>query len=135
MTRETLAKALYVLFGALYLVAGSAALLFGTRLLPDTARGLILDIAQGDLNAVHLTQEFGSLLVFAGLITFWFARHSQQSRFFHWAMTAFWGLFALIHWFDVRGPVRFDLGVLINAVPFILFLSVGLVATNRKNRP
>jgi hypothetical protein len=135
MSRAILAKALYILFGALYLTAGAAALLFRTGLLPAFAKDILLDVAQGNLNAVHISQELGSLLVFAGLITFWFARHYQQSLFFHWAMTTFWALFALIHWFDVRGPIRFDTGVLINAIPFILFLLVGLVTTNRKASP
>jgi hypothetical protein len=132
MSSAIMAKAIYILFGALYLIAGTAALLFRTGLLPDVVKDILLDVAQGDLNAVHISQEFGSLLVFAGLITFWFARHYQQSLFFHWAMTTFWALFALIHWFDVRGPIRFDAGVLINAIPFILFLSVGLVTRNRR---
>ena len=135
MRSSILARSLYVLFGALYLAAGTTVLLFRTGLLPAAVKGTLLDAAGGDLNAVHISQEFGSLLVFAGLITLWFARHYQQSLFFHWAMTTFWALFALIHWFDVRGPVRFDAGVLINAIPFILFLSVGLVTRNRKAEP
>jgi hypothetical protein len=135
MRGEMLARSLYVLFGFLYFASGATALLFRTGLLPAGVKDMLLEAARGDLNAVHISQEFGSLLVFAGLITLWFARHYQQSLFFHWAMTTFWALFALIHWFDVRGPVRFDAGVLINAIPFILFLSVGLVTTNRKASP
>jgi hypothetical protein len=126
-----LARSLYVLFGTIYLAAGMTALLFGTGVLPEALKNIVLEIARGDLNAVHITQEFGSLLVFAGLITFWFAWHYEQSRFFHWAMTAFWAIFALIHWFDVRGRAEFDIGDLINSIPFILFLSVGLVTRYR----
>jgi hypothetical protein len=132
MSKGILAKSLYLLFGTLYLVVGIAALLFRTGLLPEAVKNTLLESAGGDLNTVHVAQEFASLLVFAGLITLWFARHYEQSLFFHWAMTTFWALFALIHLFDVRGPVRLDLGVLINAVPFALFVLVGLVTTNRK---
>src|SRR5215470_3745726 len=107
-----LARSLYVLFGVLYITAGTVVLLFRTGLLPDAVKNSLLDLANGDLNTVHISQEFGSLLVFAGLITLWFARHYEQSLFFHWAMTTFWALIALIHWFDVRGPVRLDAGVL-----------------------
>jgi hypothetical protein len=135
MRNSMLARSLYVLFGVLYLAAGTTVLLFRTELLPPAVKSTLLDAAGGDLNVVHIAQEFGSLLVFVGLITLWFARHVQQSRFFHWAMTTFWALFALIHWFDVRGPIRFDVGVLINAVPFLLFLSVGVVTRNRKAQP
>jgi hypothetical protein len=127
-----LAKALYILFGVSYLAAGITVLLFRTGLLPAQVKELLLDVAHGDLNALHISQEFGSLLVFAGLITLWFARHYPQSLFFHWAMTTFWALFALVHWFDVRGDVRFDTGVLVNAIPFVLFLAVGLVTRNRQ---
>jgi hypothetical protein len=134
MRNGILAKSLYLLFGTLYLVAGIATLLFRTGVLPKAVKSVVLDAARGDLNAVHISQEFGSLLVFAGLITLWFARHYGQSLFFHWAMTAFWALFALVHWFDVRGPIRFDIGVLINSIPFLLFGITGLVTTNRRAR-
>jgi hypothetical protein len=131
MSTGILARCLYLLFGVLYIVAGTVVLLFRTGLLPAAVRNTLLELARGDLNTVHIAQEFSSLLIFAGLITLWFARHYQQSLFFHWAMTTFWALFALIHWFDVRGPVRFDIGVLINAVPLILFLLVGLITIKR----
>jgi hypothetical protein len=133
---KVLAISLYALFGAIYLVAGTTVLLFDTGFLPDAAKSIVLDVANRDLNAMHITQEFGTLLVFTGLITLWFACHYQQSLFFHWAMTVFWALFALIHVFDVRGrPMEFDVGDLINATPFVLFLSVGVVTRHRKHRP
>jgi hypothetical protein len=105
-------------------------LLFRTGLLPNELEIALFDIAHRDLQAVHISQEFATLLVFAGLITFWFVRHYEQSLFFHWAMTIFWALFGLIHWFDVRGPIDFHPGVLINVIPFVLFLSVGIFTTN-----
>jgi uncharacterized protein YjeT (DUF2065 family) len=127
MTRA-LVKSFYALFGVLYLAAGLSVLLLGTGLLPTPIRKLILDIGQGNDNTLHVMQEFGCLLVFAGLITLWFVRHYEQSGTFHWAMTAFWALFALVHWVDVRGrPAESFLGPAINTVPFALFLAVGLL--------
>jgi hypothetical protein len=93
---------------------------------------MILEIGHNDLNGLHIAQEFSSLLIFAGLITFWFLRHYEQSQGFHWAMTTFWGLFALVHWFDVRGPIESVKGPLINTAPFVLFLALGLVTRNRR---
>ncbi len=61
------------------------------------------------------------------LITFWFLRHYEQSRPFHWAMTAFWGLIALVHWVDVRGPFTSVLDPLVNSIPFFLFVVLGLL--------
>ena len=127
MITRVLAKSLYGLFGAVYLVAGVSVLLLGTGLLPDAVRHIIVSVAQDNLNTLHIMQEFGSILVFVGLITLWFIRHYGQSRPFHWAMTAFWGLFALVHWFDVRGSFQFGVGPLINTVPLGLFVVIGLL--------
>jgi hypothetical protein len=130
MWATMLAKAVYVIFGSIFLAVGAVVLSF--RLLPKSTKGTLLAIANGNLDVVHGFQEFSSLLVFAGLITLWFAWHYEQSLFFHWAMTVFWALFTIIHWFDVRGA-EFDIGVLINAIPFLIFLSVGLVTSNRRS--
>src|SRR5262249_55962980 len=117
----------YGLFGMIYLVAGLSVLLLGTGILPDAVKDLIVRIGQGDGNTLHIMQEFGSLLIFAGWITLWFIRHYDQSRPFHWAMTVFWGLFALGHWFDVEGSFRSGIGQVINTVPVSLFVVVGLL--------
>ena len=120
-------KSLYGLVGTVFLLAGATILLFRTGLLPGSVSNLISDIAHHDANALHLLQEFSALLVFVGLITFWFIRHYEQSRAFHWAMTGFWGLIALVHWFDVREPVGSVVGLVVNTIPFALFFLVGLL--------
>ncbi|MFY9553142.1 MAG: hypothetical protein WAV20_12270 [Blastocatellia bacterium] len=133
MRVRTVANILYALFGFVFVITGAGIMLLHTGLLPDTARDLILDIGHRDPTAIHLIQEFGSLMVFAGLITLWFIRHYEQSRVFHWAMTTFWALFALAHWFDgrERGP---GIGPLITTIPFILFLFVGVLRTGFEKR-
>jgi hypothetical protein len=134
MLTSILARSLYGLFGAVYLVAGVSVLLLKTDFLPGAVRDVLVDIGQGNLNTLHVMQEFGSLLVFAGLITFWFLWHYDASRPFHWAMTAFWGLFALVHWFDVRGPVESFIGPAINSIPFVLFGVIGLSRLTSEGR-
>src|SRR6266851_2318278 len=129
---KILSQALYGLVGAIYLGAGASVLLLGTGLLPKPVSDLIVGLGQEDGNTLHIMQEFGSLLVFAGLITFWFLGHYEQSRPFHWAMTVFWGLFALVHWFDIRGSFRYDVGALINTVPLSLFVLIGLLRQRSK---
>jgi hypothetical protein len=127
MLARALTKALYVLQGGAFLAAGTSVLLLGTGLLPAPLRDFILEFGQGNDNTLHIMQEFGSLLVFVGLMTFWYVFHLDQSRPFHWAMTLFWGLIALVHWFDVRGGFEYGIGQVINTLPFALFLAVGLL--------
>jgi hypothetical protein len=134
MLIKALARSLYGLFGAGFLVAGASALLLDTGLLPEAIRKVLVDVAQGNFNTLHIMQEFGSLLVFAGLITFWFMYYYDQSRAFHWAMTTFWGLIALIHWVDVRGSVESVVGPLITTIPLALFVVVGLLRLGLERR-
>ena len=117
----------YGLFGMLFLIAGLSVLALRTNLLPEAVQNIIVNEAQGNLQALHLLQEFSALLVFAGLMSLWAIARYEQSKPYHWAMTTFWGLFALAHWFDVRGPWQSLLGPVINTVPFALFALIGLL--------
>jgi hypothetical protein len=127
MNTKALARLLYGSVAVGFLLVGVIILLLHTGILPAGVRDLVLDIAHRDLNTIHLIQELGSILVFVGLITFWFIRHYEQSKPFHWAMTTFWGLFALVHWFDSGRPRESIRGPLINTIPLLLFLLVGLL--------
>ncbi len=119
-------RAVYALLGTALLGAGVAVLLFKTTLLPDGIQAALLDEAGGNLTALHIAQEAGSLLVFAGLITFWFAWHYGQSLYFHGAMTVLLGLVALVHWFDVRGPNSSWTEPIPITLPFLVFAALGL---------
>ena len=132
-TTKILTIIVYVLLATILVFAGSAVLLFKTGLLPDAVNGAILSEAGGNLTTLHIVQELGTLFVFAGLITFWFVRHYDQSQFFHWAMTAFLGLLALVHWFDVRGPNTSLTEPIPVTVPFLVFAVLGFLrlATER----
>jgi len=134
MSTKALVRSFYGIFRVLYLIAGVSVLLLRTDFLPAAVRDLIVEAAQDNLNTLHIIQEFGSLLVFAGMITLWFTLHYDQSRVFHWAMTTFWGLLALVHWFDVRGPYPSVIGPLINTVPFGLFVVIGLLRLKSDGR-
>ena len=59
---------------------------------------------------------------------------ARSQSAFHWAMTTGWGLFALIHWFDVRGPMRSVAGPAVNTVPFAAFVVVGLLRLRTEGR-
>jgi hypothetical protein len=124
---KVLASIVYGLLGIILLVVGAIVLLFKTGLLPDTAKNAILSEAGGNLHTLHIVQELGTVFVFVGLITFWFARHYDQSLFFHWAMTAFLGLLALVHWFDVRGPNSSFTEPIPVTIPFLVFAAIGVL--------
>jgi hypothetical protein len=84
LTIKPVARSLYGFFAVIFLIVGVSVLSLRIGLLPDFARSIVMNAAHEDLNAAHLIQEFGSMLVFAGLISVWFIRHYEQSKFFHW---------------------------------------------------
>src|SRR5262245_14037562 len=84
-------QSLYVLLGAVFLLVGATVLLLGTGLLPGPVSDFILSAGEDNLNTLHLMQEYATLLVLVALLTFWFVKHYEHSRAFHWAMTLFWG--------------------------------------------
>jgi hypothetical protein len=124
---RTITRSLYALVGAAFLLGGSAVLLLGTGLLPEPLKDAILAIGEDNTNTLHLMQEYASLLVLVALLSFWFLRHYEHSRAFHWVLTVFWGIIALIHWFDPRGHFHYGLGEAVTSIPFLLFLVVGLL--------
>jgi hypothetical protein len=124
----------YGFFGTVFLIVGATVMLFHTGLLPGPVQNLILGFAHSDPNALHLIQEFASILVFAGLVSIWFVRHYEHSQLYHWAMTTFWALFALAHWFDGREGLRSVSGPMIDTIPFFLFLLIGLLRWNSERQ-
>jgi hypothetical protein len=124
---RVLVKLTYALFGTLLLVAGATTLLVNTGVLPESLRTGVVNFSRGDPGTLHIVQELGSLLVLVGLLTFWFIRHYEQSMPFHWAVTAYWAIMAVIHWFNVAGPNPSIVGPLVNTIPFALFATLGVL--------
>ena len=122
-----ISKLVYSLFGAVFVIVGSAVMLFHTRLMPEALHQFVIGFAHGDELAIHLIQELSSLMVFAGLITFWFVRHYEQSLPFHWSMTVFWALFSFAHWFNGKEGPRSIIGPLVNTIPLLIFVLIGLL--------
>ncbi len=133
-TVRLLAQTSYAVAAALMILLGTGALVAGTGLIPSLQTAL-LDEAEGNLAAVHILQELAALLVFAGAIALWFVRHYDQSATFHWAFTLFLGLLVPIHWFDVRGSSATVGGVIVIAIPFLVFAVIGYLraATERES--
>jgi hypothetical protein len=109
--------------------------LAGTPILPAAVRAAIEEESQGNLNVLHILQELGVALVLAGLVAAWFTWHYEQSVFFHWSLTLFWALLALVHWFDVRGPNDSIGGPLVLTVPFLWFVALGALRATAERQP
>jgi hypothetical protein len=120
-------RSLYVLSAVIYLLLGTGVLLLGTGLLPAWVRDWILELGKNDPNTMHLIQEWGTLCVLAGMLFIWFARHYDQSARFHWVVTFYFALDAWIHWFNAYGHFENEPRAIINAIPFAVFLIVGLL--------
>jgi hypothetical protein len=137
MVIRLISKVVYSVFGAVFLIVGVTVMLLHTGLMPDSLRQIVVGFAHEDELAIHLIQELSSLLVFTGLITFWFVKHYAQSLTFHWAMTAFWALFSFAHWWDGRPGPRSVKGPILNTIPLLIFLLLGVLrlsANRNSNR-
>jgi hypothetical protein len=134
MKIKAITRVLYGVFAAAYLLVGITVVAAGMGLLPEPLHGVVMRVVHGEVDTLHIIQEFGAFLVFIGLISFWFIRHYDQSRTFHLAMTLAWGLIALAHWFDVRGSRDSVIGPIINSIPFILFAALGLLRRKSEAR-
>jgi ABC-type uncharacterized transport system permease subunit len=122
---DIVTRVIYVLLGTYHLLAGIAVILLGTGLLPVWVHDLISEAGQNNPKTLHLIQEIGTLWVLVGMLLFWFAWH--LSTRFHWAMTFYLSLDAFVHWFDAYGKFEPKPRALINAIPFLLFLVLGLL--------
>lgn len=127
---KTFTKLLYAFFGLLFLSAGAALVSYKSGILPVNLETRIFHAAENNLNSLHLLQEFGALMVFAGLLSFWFIKDYEQSKKFHIAMTVFWALMAIIHWTDVLHSGAPLVYAFINTVPLLLFAVTGVMRKN-----
>jgi hypothetical protein len=124
---SALTRGLYVLTGVLALLIGIVALLPGTGLLPARLHDLVFEFGLNEPLGLHLVQEMATLYVLLGVLLLWFARHYEQSERFHWLMT-FWTLLLFwVHWFSAYGTFNNEPQVLVNAIPFVVFVALGLL--------
>jgi hypothetical protein len=124
---RAIASSLYLLVAVVFLAAGAAVFLLPTGLLPASVADFVRGFGQGDAEKLHLIQELGSVLVFTGMISLWFAARYDQSAMYHWSMTLMWALFALAHWMNADGVFHADTRAFLYTVPFAVFVLVGLV--------
>lgn len=124
---SVLTRGVFVPTGVLALLLGIVALLPGTGLLPMRLQDLVFEFGVNDPVGVHMVQEMATLYVLLGVMLLWFARHYRGSLRFHWLMT-FWSLLLFwVHWFSAYGTFNNEPHVLVDAIPFVVFLTLGLL--------
>lgn len=131
---DVLTRSLYALAAAFYLLLGVGVLLLGTGVLPASLHDKIFEIGKNDPFTMHLIQETGTLWVLVGLMFIWAVRHYDQTLRFHWAVTFYLLLDAWVHWFSAYGRFEHEPRAVINAIPFALFLLLGILRTRQQQR-
>ena len=124
---DIVTRVIYLLVGSSYILLGVVVLLLGTGILPAWVHDRIFEFGQNNPLTMHLIQETGALCVLVGMLFFWFARHYDQSIQFHWAVTFYLSLNAFVHWLSAYGRFENEPRAIINAIPFFLFLVLGLL--------
>jgi hypothetical protein len=128
---RTATTVLYALLGVLYVLVGAGAMVLplgwvsAEWLGPEVAS--ICGAAAPDSYLNHQTQEFGTLAIGVGFVMLWQARQREPSRSLHWLLTLYLMLDASIHWVGPQGVIGSLQRGLINSIPPLAFLIVGVL--------
>src|ERR1041385_3104752 len=106
---NSLAKAIYAVFGTLAIGLGLIALVHPAVALPPDAVSPL---------TAHLIQEQGAEGIFIGLMAFWCLLNFSSRRPVHIALLIFAALFAGIHWAEYLQARRSLASPLLNSIPF-----------------
>jgi predicted acyltransferase len=109
-------------------------MLMPTGWLPSKLIGNFLTDEMSTPAGEHLLQEFGTVVIAVGLVFLWRAKEALWSARFHWIMTLYLSLDALIHWVGPDGPIGSLSRGAINSVPFTLMVLLGLLASRSLRR-
>jgi hypothetical protein len=137
MTLHKLTRGVYLLLGVMYVAVGIGAMLLPTGWIPFAWAGQLAPLYEAELPDSYLnhqTQEFGTLAIAVGLVFSWQALRAEPSRGLHWLLTLYLTLDSLIHWIGPQGIIGSFQRGLINSIPPFLFLALGLLAENARNK-
>ena len=129
-------RGVYLLLGVVYLLIGIGAMLMPAGWISSQWVGgaaTLYDAAAPDSYLNHLTQEFGTLAIATGFVFLWQACGAAPSRSLHWLLTLYLALDSLIHWVGPQGLIGSLQRGLINSIPPLLMLTLGLLR-ERANR-
>ena len=130
MNFRAVIRVVYALFGVLYLLVGTGAMVLplgwvsASWVGPDAVQ---YETAAPESYLNHLTQEFGTLAIAVAFAFLWQASRSQPSRSLHWLLTLYLMLDSLIHWVGPQGLIGSLQRGVTNSIPPLLFLILGLL--------
>jgi hypothetical protein len=127
MTVAKLTRAIYGFLGVLYVVGGVGSMLMPTGWLPSSVVDRFLIQEPLSEYLTHLLQEFGTLLLAVGFTFLYLAFHKPWSAAFHWALTIYFAFDSLIHWVGPDGLIGSWSRGLINTVPPLVMVVLGLL--------
>ena len=133
MSKPKLHNVVYGLIGAMYMLIGIGAIVVPTGLVPSQ---WVVGIYGSDVTSslsMHMILEFGAAVLALGSVFLWRSRHSRYSPTFHWGMTTYFIVDAMIHWLGPDDSVDSPLHDLINTVPFLILMA--LVGVQQQLRP
>ena len=127
MTLKPITRIVYSLLGVLYVVIGLGSMLLPAGWLPRRFSDIFLVGETPSPFFEHLLQEFGTVVLALGVVFLWRASRKQYSASFHWMMTAYFALDALIHWVGPDGVIGSWRRGVANTIPLVVMLLVGLL--------
>ena len=134
MTLNTVTRIVYAILGVLYLLIGTGSMLMPTGWLPQSVVENFTSREMQRPSVEHLLQEFGTVVLALGLVFLWYARRQEQSRSFHWAITFYFLLDALIHWVGPDGVIGSWQRGIVNSIPLTILLLLGLLQLRAPKR-
>ena len=127
MTIRRVTRIVYGLIGLAYVLLGAGSMLLPTGWLPQSLTAGFLDGQPLSSFTEHLLQEFGTVVIATGSVFLWQAGRTERSRLFHWAMTFYFSLDALIHWIGPGGIIGSWPRGILNSIPLAVMLLLGLL--------
>jgi uncharacterized membrane protein YfcA len=119
-------RSVFFLFGILYMLIGIGAMLIPLGWLPSGLGEGSVPPEMHSPSGDHFLQEYGTLALALGFVFAWYGWRNERNNVFHWAVTFYFALNALIH---LGGPTFADAleRGLVNIVPFVALLILGVL--------
>ena len=125
---KTATRIIYGINGTGFLLLGIVLLLGSPRWISDPL-GIQVTSAALPKVLLHNFKEAGCLVLFASLLCLWHTEKYEDRQAFHWSMTFFWFLMAIVHTVETIRSGSPAVYAIVNGIPLIAYL---ITAPRRK---